>query len=127
MKYQAILFDLDGTLLPMDEAEFVKCFYGLLVPYVTPPGKSHKEIALMLKQSLDHVIANDGSVTNEQAFINFYTAYGRDHGCRFDLDLIEEFERQTGYTVVYETFDSNETMYAMMESGAAVYDIVSVP
>ncbi len=91
MKYQAVLFDLDGTLLPMDEATFVKCFYSLLVPYVTPEGKSYGEIGEMLKQSLEHVIKNDGSVTNQQAFIGFYEEYGRMNNCDFKIDSIEEF------------------------------------
>ena len=29
MEYQAILFDLDGTLLPMDQEVFVKAYFGL--------------------------------------------------------------------------------------------------
>lgn len=91
MKYQAVLFDLDGTLLPMDEATFVKCFYSLLVPYVTPEGKTYREIGEMLMQSLEHVIRNDGSMTNEQAFIGFYEDYGRRNNCDVRIDSIEEF------------------------------------
>lgn len=91
MKYQAVLFDLDGTLLPMDEATFVRCFYGLLVPYVTPLGKSHGEIGEMLRQSLAHVIGNDGSKTNQQAFLDFYRDYGNRNHCDIRLDDIEEF------------------------------------
>ena len=49
-----------------------------------------------------------------------YIADGSE-GCE---DLIEKFEAETGIRVVYETFDSNETMFAMMQSGASVYDIV---
>ncbi len=91
MKYQAVLFDLDGTLLPMDEATFVACLYSLLVPCVTPEGKSYREIGQMLKQSLEHVIRNDGSVTNEQAFISFYEEYARQNDCDIKIDAIEEF------------------------------------
>ena len=64
-----------------------------------------------------------GDAGNKMLYICNWGEYIAD-GSEGSLDLIEEFERQTGYTVVYETFDSNETMYAMMESGAAVYDIV---
>lgn len=91
MKYQAILFDLDGTLLPMDEAVFVKRFYGLLVPYITPAGMSQKVVGDMLNKSLKHVICNDGSCTNEQAFINYYDAFGRENGCEIKLSAFEEF------------------------------------
>ena len=49
-----------------------------------------------------------------------YIADGSEGG----VDLIEKFETETGIRVVYETFDSNETMFAMMQSGASVYDIV---
>ena len=27
---KAVLFDLDGTLLPMDQDKFVECYFGLL-------------------------------------------------------------------------------------------------
>lgn len=30
MSIKAVLFDLDGTLLPMDQEEFVKAYFGLL-------------------------------------------------------------------------------------------------
>ncbi len=91
MKYQAVLFDLDGTLLPMDESEFVKALYSVLVPYVTPEGYSQKEIAQMLRQSLMHVIGNDGTRTNRQAFVDFYDDYSAKNGCDLDADGIEEF------------------------------------
>lgn len=27
MRYEAVLFDLDGTLLPMDQSQFAKCYF----------------------------------------------------------------------------------------------------
>lgn len=40
-----------------------------------------------------------------------------------DMELIEQFEKEYDCKVVYETFDSNESMYTKLESGAQ-YDII---
>ena len=40
-----------------------------------------------------------------------------------DTSLIEEFEKEYNCKVIYETFDSNESMYTKLKSGAS-YDIV---
>lgn len=44
-------------------------------------------------------------------------------GDYIDGDILDEFEKQTGIKVVYETFDTNETMYAKLKPGNASYDI----
>ena len=41
-----------------------------------------------------------------------------------DEDLISEFEAQTGIRVNYQTTDSNETLYSLLKSGGADYDVV---
>ncbi|WP_342566880.1 ABC transporter substrate-binding protein [Psychrobacillus sp. FSL K6-4046] len=40
-----------------------------------------------------------------------------------DPELINQFEEETGYRVVYETFDSNEAMMTKIEQGGTSYDI----
>ena len=40
-------------------------------------------------------------------------------------DTIEEFERQTGIRVVYDTYDADETLEAKMMAGDSGYDVVS--
>ncbi len=47
-------------------------------------------------------------------------------GDYIDSDLIEKFEEETGYKVVYQTFDSNEGMIAKLEQGGTNFD-VTVP
>ena len=92
MRYQAILFDLDGTLLPMDEPTFVKYFYGALVGYLTPSGNySPKEVGEILQGSLRYVIGNDGHCTNRQAFIDFYDQYQSRTGVCVNIEDIEAF------------------------------------
>jgi len=41
-----------------------------------------------------------------------------------DPELIKKFEEETGISVVYETFDSNEAMLTKIQSGSTPYDIV---
>lgn len=91
MKYQAVLFDLDGTLLPMHEPTFVACFYQALVEYVSPKGASPKQIGEVLKGSLEYVIKNDGICSNRQAFINFYDSYYNATGLRINIEDMEHF------------------------------------
>lgn len=40
-----------------------------------------------------------------------------------DPDLLKQFEEESGYRVIYETFDSNEAMMTKIEQGGTSYDI----
>ncbi len=41
-----------------------------------------------------------------------------------DEDVIEEFEEETGINVIYDTFESNEIMYAKLAQDSSAYDVV---
>jgi len=41
-----------------------------------------------------------------------------------DEDVITQFEEETGITVVYDPFETNEEMYPVIEAGAVNYDVV---
>lgn len=51
--------------------------------------------------------------------INFYN-----WGDYIDPELIAEFEAETGYTIIYETFDSNEAMLTKLQQGGTNYDLI---
>ncbi|TCW40578.1 HAD family hydrolase [Laceyella sacchari] len=65
---KACLFDLDGTLLPMDTEAFVNVYLGALAPqvaHVIPPDKLVK----MIWHATEEMIKNtDEQLTNEQVF-----------------------------------------------------------
>lgn len=44
-------------------------------------------------------------------------------GDYIDPALLKKFEKETGYKVVYETFDSNEAMYTKIKQGGTAYDL----
>lgn len=65
------------------------------------------------------VVLIRGGLTHQQSHVlKVYNA-----GEYMDLTLLEEFEEQTGCTIIYETFDSNEAMYTKLASGEE-YDIL---
>ena len=41
-----------------------------------------------------------------------------------DVDLITEFEEQTGIKVNYQTAESNEALYSVLKNGGANYDVI---
>ena len=45
-------------------------------------------------------------------------------GDYIDESLISKFEEETGIKVLYETYDTNETMYQKVKSGSTNYDLV---
>ena len=93
MSIKNILFDLDGTLLPMDQDYFISTYLGALAKKMICRGYDPKDFAATIMQGIKVMIKNDGSVTNETAFWNMYTSV---YGERSRDD--EEFLR-----VFYET------------------------
>lgn len=41
-----------------------------------------------------------------------------------DPDVLEMFEEETGIKVVYDEYETNETMYPKVEAGASAYDLI---
>ncbi len=41
-----------------------------------------------------------------------------------DEEVIEQFEEETGIEVVYDTFETNESMYPIIEAGGVAYDAI---
>lgn len=66
LKY--VLFDLDGTLLPLDQDEFINTYFGALTRYVASRGVSAEEFFPPFKAGIRAMAKNDGSMTNEDAF-----------------------------------------------------------
>ena len=44
-------------------------------------------------------------------------------GDYIDPELLEEFTKETGIQIQYDTFDSNESMYTKIKQGGTTYDI----
>lgn len=79
MKMKAILFDLDGTLLPMDQDVFVKTYFKLLAKRLAPLGYEPEKLIAAIWGGTEAMVRNDGSCINEEAFWKYFTGiYGED-------------------------------------------------
>ncbi|MBR6742353.1 MAG: HAD family hydrolase [Clostridia bacterium] len=72
-KYKAILFDLDGTLLPMLMDKYVTAYMTSLCAYLAPYGFEPKALSENMWKSIAKMRYNDGTKTNEEAFWDEFT------------------------------------------------------
>lgn len=87
---KVILFDLDGTLLPMDQDEFVKCYMGRLAEKMAAHGYEPKRLVKTIWAGTEAMVRNNGLNTNEEVFWRvFRQIYGQ--GAMEDLPLFEDF------------------------------------
>lgn len=82
---KVILFDLDGTLLPMNQDEFVKAYFYALMKKLTElgiPASNEEEkgrLAKAMWSGIGSMVNNDGSCTNEERFfLDFSTILNLD-------------------------------------------------
>ena len=68
-----ILFDLDGTLAPFAQDEFIRVYFKALVSRVTPMGYKPDDMIDALWQGVSAMTGNDGSRTNRQIFWESFT------------------------------------------------------
>lgn len=67
-KYKAILFDMDGTLVPMDTMEFSTGYFKGLCKRLAHHGIPSEEIVKCIWIGTKAMIKNDGTRTNEEVF-----------------------------------------------------------
>lgn len=91
MKFKAVLFDLDGTLLPMDLDEFTKQYFGAIAKHLAPHGfEPNATIDGILKGSYA-MVKNNGEKTNEQAFWEYFEGrMGKVDRALFDAFYLEK-------------------------------------
>ncbi len=96
-KIKVILFDLDGTLLPMEQDTFAKAYFGGLAKKAAPYGYDAEELIKTIWAGTGAMIKNNGENTNEAVFWNLFAAkYGAaalKDNIIFDEFYENEFER----------------------------------
>lgn len=82
-KIKTVFFDLDGTLLPMDQDRFAEAYFKLLAKRLAPLGYDPKALVAAIWAGTAAMIRNDGSKLNEEAFWEDFTS-------RFGKEAMED-------------------------------------
>ena len=90
---KAILFDLDGTLLPMDLEEFTKGYFGMLAAHMGEHGYSALRVIHGIKSGVVARVTNNGERTNEDRFWDAFSE-ALDKDVRGEEEYLEEFYRE---------------------------------
>ena len=93
-----VLFDLDGTLLPMDEQLFVRTYFGELAKKGAEHGCTDSEkLTAAVWKGTAAMVKNDGSIKNDARFWQVFTREMNELETRlrpvFDRFYAEEFNR----------------------------------
>ncbi|MBE6730466.1 MAG: HAD family hydrolase [Ruminococcaceae bacterium] len=122
MKITTVLFDLDGTLLPMDQDAFVKDYFGRLSKRLIPHGYEPKALINAIWLGTAAMVKNDGKCLNEEAFWNKFCEIFGENAIKdmphFDAFYREEFnlvKASCGYTE-----KANETVQKIKAMGFKV-------
>lgn len=101
-KYDAILFDLDGTLLPMDNDLFIKTYLGLLAKKMASRGYEKDLLIASLWKGTGAMIKNDGKRLNAEVFWSYFAkVFGEriyDDVADFDAFYENEFHQAAAIT-----------------------------
>lgn len=95
---KAVLFDLDGTLLPMDQDQFTGAYFKGIAAHLAPYGYDPKQLIDGIWTGTMAMIKNPGEQTNEVVFWQTFASLFGEH-VREDEPRFAEFYR-TGFQKV---------------------------
>lgn len=117
-----ILFDLDGTLLPMDLDVFFQSYLDALAKKMAPHGYEPEALIHAVRKGVAAMMTNDGNQTNETVFWDVFTSSLGDK-VLVDKPFFEDFYH-TEFQLVREVcgFDPRaaEAIRQVKESGYRV-------
>lgn len=89
-----VLFDLDGTLLPMDMKEFTDTYMLLLSNRLETAGYDAKKIVAALWVGVKAVTENDGLITNEECFWKAFENFMTDGNGKMESKVKRKIEKE---------------------------------
>jgi len=90
---KAILFDLDGTLLPMVQEEFVNAYLSGMAKKMAPYGYDPSLLAKTVWKGTAAMVQNNGSVSNETVFWDVFCGVFGEKALE-DQPIFEDFYRK---------------------------------
>ena len=90
MKTTTILFDLDGTLLPMEQESFMKAYFGGLARKLFPHGYEKDPLISAIWAGTKAMVKNNGEKLNEEVFWDVFSGILGEK-TRNDIVYFDEF------------------------------------
>ena len=122
--FDAIFFDLDGTLLPMDYASFTKGYLSLLAKAVSPLGYRPDTMIPAMWKGVEAMMKNDGSETNYRRFWeSFFAILGEEHYehvASFDAFYEKDFHQAAAFTTPAPDYAKQAIALARQKAGQVV-------
>lgn len=116
MAITTVLFDLDGTLLPMEDQDlFAMTYLKGLATRVAPAGYDPKALVSAVWKGTEAMIRNDGSCLNEARFWEVFTSLMGEKALE-DMPLFDAYYR--------ENFDSVQSVCGFNPAAREIIDLV---
>ena len=77
-KITTVLFDLDGTLIRMDQDKFIELYFTSILEKIAPLGYDTKLVYDALENAVRATIKNNGECSNEERFWRAFSAVSPD-------------------------------------------------
>ena len=120
---KTVLFDLDGTLLPMEMDVFVNRYFTALAHTMQPRGYNPKELIDAVWAGTAAMVQNDGSCTNEERFWQYFAdRFGKD--ALRDIPHFEAFYREVFPTLSDSCGHNPDAKRVVRKLKAAGYTVV---
>lgn len=86
-KVTTVLFDLDGTLIRMDQDEFIRLYFVSILDKLGRLGYDVKTVKAALEEAVVASLKNDGKITNEERFWQVFDSLsGKADGVRAEIE-----------------------------------------
>ena len=120
---QNILFDLDGTLLPMNQEKFVTFYLPLLAEKMKKYDISTNDLISAVWKGFYAMVANDGHQTNEDAFWEAFDAVTGWERTVVEPDVTDFYQNEFNQAVVSTdpTGMAAEIIHTLKEQGKKIY------
>lgn len=89
-----VLFDLDGTLLPMDMKEFTDTYMLLLSNRLDTAGYDAKKVIAALWVGEKAMVQNEGLITNEECFWKAFENFMTDGNGKMESKVKRKLEKE---------------------------------
>lgn len=117
-----ILFDLDGTLLPMDQDLFTKNYFSLLSKKLAPLGYEPKSLMNAIMLGINNMVQNNGGNTNEKVFWNTFTSIFGEKSI-LDKPIFEDFYKNE-FQLVKQVCPKNENAQLVIDTLKTNFNLI---